>query len=81
MIVVEGVYANSGEVAPLAAIWALKERFKYRCVGTSDNTKTHMLSEGGWRVARGRSGLVQTSMDSSQSASSTCRRSNGSEGG
>ncbi|KDD71868.1 class I/II aminotransferase, partial [Helicosporidium sp. ATCC 50920] len=31
-IAVEGVYANTGEVAPLAAIARLKDRFKYRLV-------------------------------------------------
>ncbi|GBF89694.1 serine palmitoyltransferase [Raphidocelis subcapitata] len=33
MIVVEGVYSNTGEVAPLRRIYELKERYKYRlCV-------------------------------------------------
>lgn len=31
-IVVEGIYANTGEVAPLAAIRRLKEQYKYRLV-------------------------------------------------
>jgi serine palmitoyltransferase len=36
MIVVEGVYANSGDAAPLRAIWELKERHRYRlCVDES----------------------------------------------
>eukprot|EP00878_Enallax_costatus_P028768 GHUV01031109.1.p1 GENE.GHUV01031109.1~~GHUV01031109.1.p1 ORF type:complete len:390 (+),score=78.17 GHUV01031109.1:33-1202(+) len=36
MIVVEGVYANSGDVAPLQALYELKEAFKYRlCVEES----------------------------------------------
>jgi serine palmitoyltransferase len=36
MIVVEGVYANSGDAAPLRAIWELKEKHRYRlCVDES----------------------------------------------
>lgn len=47
MIVVEGVYGNTGEVAPLKRIHALKERYKYRlCV-----EETHAFGVMG---ARGR---------------------------
>lgn len=36
MIVVEGVYANSGDVAPLQQLYKLKEEYKYRlCVEES----------------------------------------------
>jgi serine palmitoyltransferase len=36
MIVVEGVYANSGDVAPLQQLYSLKEAYRYRlCVEES----------------------------------------------
>jgi serine palmitoyltransferase len=36
MIVVEGVYANSGDVAPLHQLYSLKEAYRYRlCVEES----------------------------------------------
>jgi serine palmitoyltransferase len=36
MIVVEGVYANSGDVAPLQQLYNLKEAYRYRlCVEES----------------------------------------------
>ena len=32
LIVVEGVFANSGDMAPLDRIYEIKERYKYRLV-------------------------------------------------
>ena len=45
-IVVEGIYANTGEIAPLADIMKLKEKYKYRLV-VDESISLGVLGPGG----------------------------------
>lgn len=50
-VVVEGVYANSGEVAPLAQIAVLKEKYKYRLI-VDESVGLGVLGTGGRGAAQ-----------------------------
>lgn len=50
-VVVEGVYANTGDVAPLKAIAELKERYKYRLI-VDESVALGVLGESGRGAAQ-----------------------------
>jgi serine palmitoyltransferase len=60
-VIVEGIYANTGDVAPLAAVRQLKDRFRYRLV-VDESVSLGVLGRGG-RGAAAAAGLAPDDAD------------------